>query len=53
MKNDNNEFRLDERENKSVIFGSFLHRAFIRKVGFLDIPGRTRMAIELPHAIIF
>ena len=38
---------------KSAIFCHFYIGLYIRKVRFSDIPGRTRMAVESRHAIIF
>ena len=38
---------------KVPFLGHFYIGLYIRKVRFLDIPGRTRMAVESRHAIIF
>ena len=38
---------------KVPFLGHFYIGLYIRKVRFSDIPGRTRMAVESRHAIIF
>ena len=38
---------------KVPFFGHFYIGLYIRKVRFSDIPGRTRMAVELRHGLFF